>query len=547
MKILLVKIPGLTVRKDRMKDNSTEYLGINYIASLLRQNGIETEIQAYSIKSLNFEELVSFILKKKVDCIGFSILYDFALEDNIAVIKELRKRGCKAKIVVGGHPATFYYKEMLQNDCGIDFVCLGEGEFTFLELIQKLESNLDISQVKGIAYKKNGEIIFNGYREVIENLDGLPFPARDELELVLSETENFELPINISCSRGCSWSRCSFCDIQSFYGLCDGDSWRGRSVKNIVDELEEIFNKYHERYFNIVDDDFFGPANNRINRITELVLELKRRNLDLRFDFLCNVRDIDDKTLEVVRELGVESMFLGVESGVKRILKTMKKGITPEMSIESIKKIEDQGMICKCGSIFIDPYTTLDELKENIDFWKRLNRISLYSFNKMFLYKGTPIEAEMREKGRIIEKGYELEYKLNDEVDMVYNTIQRLKISEILPHTIRLKRTTFELSQKKPFGVNNILREVTRYVNFIHGSAFREFLDYCIEKIEKEKIINEEKEIEYFKQKYLKRGEKLQQDVLMELRKLGCGDKNERRFNPNMSKIQRLYSGEEYI
>lgn len=521
MKVLLVKLPELYNRKGVLKDKSIEYLGINYIAATLRKNGYDVEILAYRIKHMTEDEIIMKIIEKRADVIGFSILYDWAVEENIEFISRLRNNGYTNKIFLGGHPASFFYEKLLGEPASIDYICVGEGEITVLELLNALSNGNDVSDIKGIAYQKEGACKFNGYRKLNENLDDLPFPARDELEVALSE--NPDVSINISGSRGCSWSRCSFCDIQTFYGISEGAKWRSRSIKNIVDELEGLYKKYNHRLYNFVDDDFFGPAKNRVSRIKSFVNELRKRNLPLKFEFLSNVRDIDEETLKAIKYLGVESIFLGVESGVRRALKTMKKGITPQMSENAIRKVEEKGFICKCGSIFIDAYTTLSEVKENAAFWDRLNRLSIHSFNRMFIYKGTPIENELREKNMVLDNGYIIEYKkdmLDPQVNNLYEIITAIRQDIVNVQITRIKKKGYALSEKAPFLASRLIRDSIRYNNYIATGAFKEYLYTCIRKIESGLVLNIEEEKKYFFEEYAYAGAELLKQIESQLRKL---------------------------
>lgn len=408
MKILLIKPPEPQKADNTISGHIIEHLGIGYIASMLRKNGYEVQIVDGRISGLNMEQLEELILTAQFDVLGISIPYQWSMPEVLSLTKNLRKRGMKNPLFVGGHPATFFYKEILEVENGVDFVCIGEGEYSVLELIQAMENNSSYNDIKGIAFRYKGQVEFTGYRELINDLDAIPFPARDTLAELLQKAPY--VSISICGSRGCSWSSCSFCDVQSFYRLCKGKKWRARSIKNIIDEIEMLQKKYGHSKFSFVDDDFFGPKSIREKRITELCDEIEKRKLDIHFSLLCNVRDIDEAMLTRMKQDGLYGLFLGVESGVQRCLDTFHKGVTVQENRSAIIRAQKLDLGVACGSIFIDPYTKLDEIKENVEFWDGVNEMSIEKYKSLMIFQGTPLLEKLKNEGKLIYKDYDYTY-----------------------------------------------------------------------------------------------------------------------------------------
>lgn len=450
MKILLVKPPEPKKSDNSISGHIIEHLGLGYIASMLRKNGYIAEIIDGRISGLDYDQVESKIINSDCDVVGISIPYQWSVKEVTDLIINLRKKGFKKTLFTGGHPATFYYKELLKEENQIDIVCLGEGEYSVLEVVQRIENGKNFEGIKGIAYRKDGEICFEGYRDLIENLDELPFPARDTLPELLQKAPF--VSVSICGSRGCSWSSCSFCDVQSFYKLCKGRKWRGRSIVNIIDEIEMLQKKYHHDKFSFIDDDFFGPKNIRKARITELCNEIEKRNLKIEFSLLCNVRDIDEDILLRMKENGLYGLFLGVESGVQRCLDTFNKGVTVEENRESILRAKSLNLGVACGSIFVDPYSTIEEIAENVEFWESVGEMSFEKYKDMMIFEGTPLLKQLKEENKLeyCDFDYTYDKALDPKVTMLNKAVSSLNqifMTRILPKSIMIEKKTIRIMQ----------------------------------------------------------------------------------------------------
>lgn len=445
MKVLLVKPPEPKKQVEVIGARITEHLGLGYIAANLRRNGIETAILDARIRALGMDELRDRLLAAEFDILGISIPYQWSVPEVLKLIGELRRCGMDRRIVVGGHPATFYYDELLAEENGIDFVCVGEGEYSILELANAIRENRGGKGIAGLAWRSDGKVVFSGYRELVENLDSLPFPARDTLGDLLATAPN--LSVSISGSRGCSWSGCSFCDIQTFYRTCPGKKWRGRSPENIVDEIEMIHKKFRCSSFNFVDDDFFGPWESRKTRMTSLADEIIKRNLKIQFSILCNVRDVDEELFLKLKEAGLYRLFLGVESGVRRVLDTFNKGVTAEMNRDAILRVQKMGIGCECGSIFVDPYTTIDEIRGNMEFWESVNLMSIDQYRDLIVFAGTPLQKRLEREGLVkkIDFDYVYQHNLHPDVIKLNALVDKAREEYIKPYLGKLKRTRLRI------------------------------------------------------------------------------------------------------
>ncbi len=254
MRILLIRLPNQKQAVSCQKDSLP--LGLCYVKSYLEFNGYsDVDLVDANIEGWGYKETVSRILEKKYDVIGFTIIFRDMMEQLVDIVSMLRYKGVKSHFTIGGHYPSFEHENILTNILEIDSVALFESEITFLELVNNLKRNTSLSSCLGLAYRYGKRVIINDIRPLISKLDSIPFPDRGYLPKILKD----DSVIAILTSRGC-YGNCSFCSINPFYSLPMGKKWRGRTAKNIVDEIEYLISLTDRNRFDILDDNFFGPG-----------------------------------------------------------------------------------------------------------------------------------------------------------------------------------------------------------------------------------------------------------------------------------------------
>jgi len=247
---------------------------------------------------------------------------------------------------LGNYHATFTADEIIKEK-NVDFVVRREGEITTLELVKSLIEGIYLEDIKGLTYKKNGRVIKNTDRLFIENLDNLPFTDR---ELLLNKDfyPRSEFGIIIPC-RGCPF-QCTFCSSHKF------GSYRTRSVKNVVDEIEYLRNRYHLLEFWMEGDNFF------INKkdILDFCKELKTRKLGIMWGVMARVDNIDDELVKEMKSCGLCNVSLGIESGSQKILDILNKRVTIEQIKNAVKILKKRG-------IFVNTYWMIGFQEESED------------------------------------------------------------------------------------------------------------------------------------------------------------------------------------
>jgi radical SAM superfamily enzyme YgiQ (UPF0313 family) len=381
-----------------------ESLGIAYIAATLRAAGHEVTLISSALRCLSVRATVRAIRKAGPQAIGISVLEVHA-KRALTLVDALRDAGSEAHITLGGHFSTFNHKKLLRRYEGVDSIVRGEGERTFLELVDRLSRSeplgctvhkkvqlsctvqvgavqkkvpdykkVQLDGIEGLSFREGGEIQVNPPRALIEDLDALPFPARDFAPLVLRQHS----ALSISASRGC-YANCAFCSIRAFYDQAPGPKWRTRSPERVVDEMEDLVNRFGPSLsrgspkkgsstLQFIDDQFVGPGEKGKAWAVQLGEELLRRKLGVPFTCSCRVNDIDPDLFGLLKEAGLTRVFIGIESGTERGLLTFNKRTTIAQNVNALATLDKLGIGYKIGFIFFDPYTTFGEVKQKLRF-----------------------------------------------------------------------------------------------------------------------------------------------------------------------------------
>lgn len=339
-------------------------LGVLYLATVLRQNGVDVKIIDWNTKEYDIDTIKNIILEENPDVVGIS-----AMTPHIPLVlkfaKALKNGNNSIKICLGGPHVNSTKDEIFKFTNDIDFVVYGEGENTLSELMGRLDDE-EYSNVDGLIYSEGGKVTVNKPREFIQNLDRLPFP-----DLSLIDIDEYSIfhgkhkPVtSIMATRGCPY-RCTFCDVY----LTHGHKLRYRSPKNVVDELEHNYKNYGVKEVVIKDSTL------TINRkwISGLCQEIKKRNLKL--SWLCNTRvdKIDKELLTLMKKSGCRQISYGVESGSQEVLDSIKKGITIEQIKEAFEVTHKVGIETQAFFMIGNPGDNIQNVKKTIELAKDIN------------------------------------------------------------------------------------------------------------------------------------------------------------------------------
>ena len=318
------------------------------------------------------------------------------------LVHQMRENRYRGHITLGGYWPTFHSLELMHGFPAVDSVVRHEGENTLLELAEHLPDD-DLSSVLGLSYRAGAVVHENPQRPLVRCLDELPFPARDFTAHILSQGSY----INVSTSRGC-YANCSFCAIARFFRTGTGKVWRRRSAESLAEEVEALSRRFRFNCFKFIDDQFI-LSNKEGNEFCEnLSQELGRRNLKIRFQIACRANNIERALFQRLKDLGLEKVFIGVESGHQRGLDTFHKQVTVETNNQALATLRELDILYDIGFILVDPYTTHEELKQNLKYMLHqkslLQRRGSYLsvMTSLIAYGGTPIYDRLIEERRLL-------------------------------------------------------------------------------------------------------------------------------------------------
>ena len=360
----------------------TPPIGILHIAGVLRENNIDVKVLDMNAEKVSISDLFKYLKGDHYDYIGISASTT-TIESVYKISEICKKQYPNCKIILGGiHPSTSPDEVFEKSSGVIDYIAKGESELTFKELIEgkKLDSIL------GLSYKKNGKLIHNQIRPFLKDLDELPDPAYDLLNL-----KNYKptigsykkLPaIQMVISRGCP-GQCTFCHSGSANHF--GNVVRYRSPERIANQIESLHNNQgiNEIIFyddNIVTDRKF------VEKFCNLLLE-KKLNISWtcfgRADF---IRHLD--VLKLMKKAGCHQICVGIESGDEDILKKIKKNITRDDARRAVKLLREAKIDSRFAFMLRLPGETVKTMQKTLDFSLELDP-DYVLFNINTPYPGT--------------------------------------------------------------------------------------------------------------------------------------------------------------
>ncbi len=383
-KILLLSPPYLDLYGELSRAAGRYFpLGLGYIASYLRKyGGHEVSIYEPEAQGLKHEDIKKIVKNSKADVIGLT-----CSTPNFTRAVELAKMcrdNSKARIVLGGVHATAIPEFIIKNYSDVfDCVVVGEGEITMLELVDAFKSNSHLKDIKGIVYKDNNRIVRTEMRPYIDDLNSLPFPARDLIPQNLfvpnSHNARYKNCITILTSRGCPFN-CSFCAAR----LVSGVRYRMHSADYVLEEMEMLKRDYGARQL-LITDDTFTINHERLIKICEGMI---KRKFNLEWFCFSQVNVVNKELLTLMKKAGCYNIGFGVESADEEIRKRMGKNIRSSDVISAVHTANKLGIKTQTFYILGTPGETKQQMEKTIEFAKEVNS-TLVFFNMLVPYPGT--------------------------------------------------------------------------------------------------------------------------------------------------------------
>lgn len=386
MKIGLINTPIRLRDKPR-----TLPIGLGIIASVLRNKGHEIVFIDLNAKRDLLHDINKVLdMLEETEIIGISgLITTYSFQKNL--INEIKNRFPNKFIIAGGGLATSV-PDLVFEKTKVDAVCIGEGEETSSALVESIETNRSIENIEGLWVRSSESIIKNKRRELIKQIDELPFPAYDlmDMETYLSaETwaKGEGRSASVITSRGCPFA-CTYC-----YHIFGRSTIRFRSAENIQQEIIHLKNNYQIDYAAFIDDN--TTVNKR--RLVQICDVMKEENVK----WGCHGRadSASLETFELMKSSGCTFIGMGIESGSSKILKNINKHVTKKQAANALKWQRKVGFRGNSW-IFGAPGENLRTIIETAIFCGR-NKVLLYPMFTMTAYPGTPLFENALKEGKI--------------------------------------------------------------------------------------------------------------------------------------------------
>jgi len=373
-------------------------LGLASLAAVLKNRGLDVLVEDQYASCIGNEALVKKIADFSPQIIGFSCLTT-AMSNVKRLVKLIKQAGLSGHIILGNIHPTIFTDETLENGCA-DIIVRGEGEESLLETIIALEKGQGLKTIKGISYLDRGKIFHNKDRQILEDLDSLPYPDWNCLDLnyykrypMLGIYNSLVLPVQ--ASRGCAYN-CLFCSQDKFY-----KKPRYRKISKVVDEIEFLYSRFRMKYVGFTDAYFPFSKQSGLEFCDEFI----RRKLHKKIKWFTETRVdmVDNQLMRRMKESNLYLVMYGFESGNQKVLDSTDKRTTLEQARKAMEYTKKYN-IRSLGLFMLGlPSDTNETCAQTVRFAKELD-CDLVKFNIAVPFPGSVFFEENKYKMGNIDK-----------------------------------------------------------------------------------------------------------------------------------------------
>lgn len=369
MKILLI-YPYFIEDRLHAEEIAAMPMGLFYVGAMLKAHGHQVEVLNWHNMGRRPDAIKEALVARNPQIIGFSIVHAnrWGAIDIARLAKSLNP---KVSIVMGGIGATFLWHHLLSHIAQIDYIVVGEGEYTFLQLVEALGQKADtdtVASIAGLALRRNGRPVQQTPPRPIEDLDSLPPPAR-----------YFDFQ-HIALTRGCP-GRCTFCGSPRFWGR----QIRAHSAGYFVDQLQTLVERGNTFFF--ISDDTFTLNSKRVIEVCRQIID---RGLKITWQAISKVNTVNADTLYWMRKAGCIQISYGVESGSPEIRARLCKDIREDHIIKAFELTTAHGILPRAYFIYGSPGETAETIDETLALIDRIRPLSAI-FYILDIFPGTDL------------------------------------------------------------------------------------------------------------------------------------------------------------
>jgi radical SAM superfamily enzyme YgiQ (UPF0313 family) len=424
-------------------------IGLAYLAAVLEQNDFEVRVMDCPVCEIDHEKLKADLASFEPTLIGVGSMTP-TIESALKSARVAKEACPDAKVVIGGPHATFMDRETLEEEPATDIVVRGEGEETLLEIVQQLPNLPKLEDVKGITFRKNGQIIRTPNRPFIQDLDALPRPAYKYIPIEKYRIMGKRL-LPIMTSRGCPF-QCSFCAASQLFGA----GFRGRSPKNVLDELEWLRDEYGAEGI-AFQDDTLTFNRKRIMDICDGIIERK-----INLPWGCGTRAdvVTEEILDKMQKAHCNEVCFGVESGCQEMRDALKKRVSTEQIENAIKWAKAAGIFVTVSVILGYPGETRKTLQQTLDFVRKVEPDDVWLCHAT-PYPGTELRALVESNG----------WKMSEDWTL-YNTMHPIFEDPLLPakEIAEMRKTFYD----KFYSPRYVLRQAVK--GYLKGNLYSKIM-----------------------------------------------------------------------
>lgn len=380
------------------------------------------------------------------------------------------KKTSDTKIVFTGRHVTATTEETMKMFKSIDIVARGEYDYTILDIANELENGFNLNEVLGISFRNNGDIVNTPMRSLTQNLDEVPFVSKAYREFLDVRDYRYALAqhpmLQLWSSRGCP-NRCTYCDYPQVFTM---HTFRMRSAKNVVDEMEYIHKELPNVKEIFLEDDTFTIDRNRVFEVCNII---KERNLKLIWS--CNVRaNLDYDILKAMKDAGGRILIVGYESGNQQVLNNIKKGIALKQAEDFTKHAQKLGFrIFGCFMIGL-PGDTKGSVEDTYNFAKKLNPDMVF-FQQGVPFPGTEFYEWAKYMGYLKTTDYKKWFDETGRLDCLVDQpglsgeeVKKIRENLMLRYYLDPKHILFTLRKNlHPFEFARVLHYAKDYFAFL--------------------------------------------------------------------------------
>jgi radical SAM superfamily enzyme YgiQ (UPF0313 family) len=389
VRILLISPPWLEIygyyKKAAKIGCVSPPLGLTYLGGAIINAGHECKIVDMEPEKINVEKLLTIISEYKPQLIGITATTPI-FNNAKYIAKSIKSKTPRIPLCIGGVHSTIIGKDVLKECPYFNFQVIGEGEQVIIKIINSLEQNKSLHGIAGCNYYEGDEIIENPKNELISDLDTIPKPARELLNINLYKHYlpkiGYVKYASLFTSRGCPF-KCVFCSQHTMYGR----QVRNHSISRVIDELKYITDHLNIKHVIFMDETLTLNK----SRVIELCESIKKTGLKFTWEGWTHASTIDEELLGLMKSTGLIRLSFGIESGDPYILKKIKKGITLNDIRKAYHIAEKVGVETRGSAMIGHPFETKKTAWKTIKFCRSIKECKQLFLNVATPYPGTEL------------------------------------------------------------------------------------------------------------------------------------------------------------